>query len=173
MPVAYIGVGSNVSPEENIARALELLSEKAALTAISTFYRTAPFDRPGHPFYCNGAVAIETFDDPRTLKYGVLRGIEKRLGRVRGTDKSAPRTIDLDLLIYGDLLMDEEGLVIPDPDIIVRPFVAVPLGELADGLIVPGLNRTAGEIARGFGDHGMKTLNEFTEKLRRNISHGH
>jgi 2-amino-4-hydroxy-6-hydroxymethyldihydropteridine diphosphokinase len=172
MPTAYIGVGSNILPEKNIKRALAYLSQHERITGISTFYRTMPFDRPGDPPFYNGVVRIATAAGPRNLKFHVLRNIEKRLHRQRTKDKSAPRTIDLDLLVYEDMVMDDGELQIPDPGILERPFVAAPLYELAGDLILPGWDTPVRVIAERLKDQGMRPMHEYTKQLRRIIHNG-
>ncbi|MDD5628879.1 MAG: 2-amino-4-hydroxy-6-hydroxymethyldihydropteridine diphosphokinase [Elusimicrobia bacterium] len=137
MTAAYISLGSNLSPEANIPKALELLAKKVRLHGLSTFYRTEPVGPAGQPLFVNGVAAVRTELAPRALKFQVLRGIEAELGRRRGPDRYAPRPIDLDILIYGDLAVDEPDLVLPDPDLRTRPFLAAALRELAPGLAPP------------------------------------
>jgi 2-amino-4-hydroxy-6-hydroxymethyldihydropteridine diphosphokinase len=172
MPTAYIGVGSNILPEENIQRALSYLSRYERITGVSTFYLTTPFDRPGDPPFYNGVVRISTLAGPRDLKYHVLRNIEKRLHRRRTDDKSAPRTIDLDLLVYEDMVVNDDELQIPDPGILERPFVAKPLCELAGDLILPGWGTPVRDIAERLKDQGMRPMHEYTQQLRRIIHNG-
>lgn len=139
----YIAVGSNVEPETNILRALELL-EQAGLPvqASSTFYRTEPIDRPEQPWYRNGVWRVTTDVPARHLQFDVLRGIEAKLGRVRTDDTYAPRPLDLDVIIYGEKVLCEPDFAIPDPDIYTRPFLAGPLLELAPGLRLPDSGRS-------------------------------
>ncbi|OHD71404.1 MAG: 2-amino-4-hydroxy-6-hydroxymethyldihydropteridine diphosphokinase [Spirochaetes bacterium RBG_16_49_21] len=173
MPTAYIGVGSNIRPEKNIKKAVALLSRHAFITGISTFYQTKPFDRCGDPLYYNGVVRIKTAAHPLELKHHVLRSIEKKLGRRRTFDKSAPRSIDLDILVYDEVVMNDGELCIPDPAILERPFVAMPLYELAEELILPGWNRSMREIAEKLKDDDLRPMPEYTKQLRRIISNGY
>jgi dihydroneopterin aldolase/2-amino-4-hydroxy-6-hydroxymethyldihydropteridine diphosphokinase len=133
---AYVAVGSNIEPETNIVSALKLLRSEVEVTGISTFYRTRALNRPEQPDFLNGVLAIRTKIEPRELKYGVLRPIEEQLGRVRSEDKFAPRTIDLDIVLYGDRCVQDGDLHIPDPDI-RRSFVGIPVLELATEIILP------------------------------------
>ena len=134
--IAFIGVGSNVEPERNIVAALERLRDKAHVAGSSTFYRTEPIGRPDQPWFINGIWRIGTTLNPTQIRGELLRPIEEALGRRRCDDKFAPRTIDLDLLLYDDLVTD--GL--PHPDL-ARPFACVPVRELLDDArdIEPGL----------------------------------
>ncbi|MDI9431646.1 MAG: 2-amino-4-hydroxy-6-hydroxymethyldihydropteridine diphosphokinase [Planctomycetota bacterium] len=135
-PIAFVGVGSNVEPERNIVAALERLRDKTHVTGSSTFYRTEPIGRPDQPWFINGVWRIDTTLSPTQICGELLRPIEEALGRRRCDDKFAPRTIDLDLLLYDDLVID--GL--PHPDL-ARPFTCIPVRELLDEArdIAPGL----------------------------------
>ena len=144
---AYIAVGSNIDPETNIPRALELLAQHARITGVSTFYVTAALGRPEQPDYRNGVARVETDVSARALKYDVLRGIEHALGRVRTHDKYAAREIDLDVLLYGALVTREADLKIPDPELGARIFLAAPLFELAPALILPDTGVALAEFA--------------------------
>ncbi len=169
MVIAYIGVGSNIGPEKNIRRALCLLATQVTIDAISTFYRTEPVDRPGQPFFYNGVVRITTDIPPAGLKERVLRGIESRLDRRRTGDKFAPRTIDLDILLYGDRVIAGNGLSIPDPEIVRRPFLAFPLQELAPDLVLPDSGRRLNEVVGAMTAGGLEPLADFTRALKKEI----
>jgi dihydroneopterin aldolase/2-amino-4-hydroxy-6-hydroxymethyldihydropteridine diphosphokinase len=169
MSIAYIGIGSNIEPEQNILKALTQLSRHVIITGISTFYRTKPFDKPDQPLFYNGVVRIDTGIGPRDLKNHVLKKIEKELGRRRTAEKSASRTIDLDILVFDSKIINDRDILVPDPDILKRPFLAIPLCELNRDLVVPGLDRPVWEIAEQFRDYEMESLIEYTEKLRRMI----
>lgn len=165
MATTYLGIGSNVEPETNIPLALGMLSESVAVTGVSTFYLTQPLGGGGNePFY-NGVARVETDIPPRELKFDILRKIEDKLGRVRTKDRYAPRTIDLDIVLYGNLVTREPGLVLPDPDVVTRAFLTTPLLELDPELVLPGGLRLA-EIASSLPSNGMTELREFSEALR-------
>ena len=134
---AYIAVGSNIGPEKNVPAAIDLLREKVEVVAVSRFYRTKALHRPEQADYRNGVVAVRTSMTPRELRDEVLRPIEAALDRKRSVDKYAPRTMDLDLILFGDEVVRETGLTLPDDDLRARPFVAVPLLELAPELVLP------------------------------------
>jgi 2-amino-4-hydroxy-6-hydroxymethyldihydropteridine diphosphokinase len=127
--VAIIAVGANIEPGKNILAALRALQEKVHVTGCSTFYRTQPVGRPEQPRFINGAWRIETTLSALEVKTELLRGIEEQLGRRRMQDKFAPRTIDLDLVLYGDLVVNGNELSLPHPDL-KRAFVYVPVVEL-------------------------------------------
>jgi len=160
MPRVYIGVGSNIDPERNIPAALKMLGEAVRIVAISTFYKTSPIGSPNSPEFYNGVVAIDTDVLPRDLKFRVLRRIEEAVGRIRCDDKYAPRTIDLDILLYGDIIINEPDLIIPDPDIATREFLAVPLMEICPDMALPHLSTDS-----------MTALNQFTHELRLEIGY--
>jgi 2-amino-4-hydroxy-6-hydroxymethyldihydropteridine diphosphokinase len=134
---AFISVGSNIHPETNVPAALERLARQVELIGVSTFYWAEAMDRPDDSDYLNGVAAIRTVATPRALKYGILHPIEESLGRLHLDDQLGPRTIDLNLVLYGSLALDEPGLRLPSDDI-VRPFVAGPLIELAGDRKLPG-----------------------------------
>jgi 2-amino-4-hydroxy-6-hydroxymethyldihydropteridine diphosphokinase len=169
MARVFISVGSNIQPEANVRRALELLGQRVHVVGISTFYHTEPVGRPEHPQFVNGIVEIDTDIAPRELKDGVLERIEAQLDRRRTDDKYAPRTIDLDVIIYGDREVNSDDLVLPDPNIAHRAFLAIPLSELAPDLALPGSGVRIREIAERLRNHGMEPMLEYTELLRRGV----
>jgi 2-amino-4-hydroxy-6-hydroxymethyldihydropteridine diphosphokinase len=171
MPRVFIGVGSNIDPESSIPAALRTLGERVRIVGVSTFYRTPAVGCLDGPDFYNGVVEIETDIPPRELKFEVLRRVEDALGRVRGTDKNAPRPIDLDIAAYGDALIDEPDLVIPDPNIAKRAFLAVPLLELEPALTLPGANAKLADVVRSLDAGSMVALDEFTDRLRREIAY--
>jgi 2-amino-4-hydroxy-6-hydroxymethyldihydropteridine diphosphokinase len=142
MPTAFVGIGSNLEePERQIAAALEQLADEEGieLVAVSTLRETEPVGYLDQPSFLNGAAQIETELGPRELLERLL-AIESRLGRVRGKGpRFGPRTIDLDLLVYGDETVDEPGLTVPHPRLAERRFALEPLAELAPALEIPGL----------------------------------
>lgn len=162
----YVGVGSNIAPEKNIVLALDALRRATTVTGLSTFYWSTALERPAQPRFLNGVVRIETSVAPRHLKFDVLRRIEQDLARVRTDDRHAARTIDLDILLYGREIVSEPDLIIPDPDIALRPFLAVPLLDLDPGLILPGTaTRLSSQITPG-ASSGLEPAPAFTERLR-------
>ena len=166
---AYVAVGSNIEPERNIPRALQFLAEKATIDAVSTFYRTAPVGPSRQPPFLNGVCAVTTELSAQQLKFDVLRGIEDALGRVRTEDKYAPRTIDLDIALFGDLVVDTPNLHIPDPDILTRPFLAAPLLELAPHLKLPSTGEALRDIVQRQNADSMIPDKDFTEELKARI----
>lgn len=170
MARVFISVGSNIKPEDNVLRALKMLSRRTRITSISTFYLTEAEDRPDQPEFYNGVVEIKTDIPPTDLKRDVLRVIEEQLGRRRTEDRWAPRTIDLDILMYDDLVMDQADLIIPDPQIADRPFLSVPLYELAPDLKLPHSGLPLKDIAEMHRNHTMLPLSDYTEILRAELT---
>lgn len=169
MATAYIGIGSNIDPERNVRATIRLLRESTRIVNISTVYCTEPVGSPElEPFY-NGVVEIETDTSPRELKFAVLRNIEQTLGRTRSSDKYAPRTVDLDIIVYGDAVISEPDLIIPDPEIAARAFIAVPLFELAPDLLLPGSGLRLADVVKTLRTDSMVPLTEFTRALREEI----
>ncbi len=166
-----MSVGSNIEPEKNIRSSLRLLGERVTIRAISTVFRTEPVGPAGQPSFYNCVADVETGLAPIDLKRQVLRGIETALGRTRTADKYAPRTIDLDLILYDGIVMKSDDLVLPDPDILKRPFLAAMLRELAPDLAMPGTGEKISDAAAGFSPVKMKPLGRYTNLLRKEILH--
>ena len=162
----FLAVGSNIDPERHIRDALTHVKSLARVTGVSMFYRTHPLGPPGQPPFLNGVWRIETSTPAHKLKFDCLRSVEMELGRVRTADKYAPRTIDLDLILYGQAVIDEPGLKVPDPDICTRAFIAIPVLELAPDLVLPDVEERLASVTR-VGVAGMEPVKEFTERLRR------
>jgi len=140
---AFIGLGSNLGEREAMIRlALDDLARlpDTRLVRASSLYDTEPAGEVDQPNFLNAVAQIETELTARQLLWNLLL-IEKRLGRVR-TQKWGPRTIDLDLLLYGSLIVEEPDLVVPHPELTRRSFVLVPLVELDPLLVHPGTGDT-------------------------------
>jgi 2-amino-4-hydroxy-6-hydroxymethyldihydropteridine diphosphokinase len=140
MPLVYIGLGSNLGDREaTIRRALELLvaGGEIELERVSSLRETDPVGYTDQPRFLNGAAALRTELAPRALLER-LQDVERELGRDRSGPRFGPRTIDLDLLLYGAERIDEKGLEIPHPRLAERRFVLEPLAELDSTLEIPG-----------------------------------
>jgi 2-amino-4-hydroxy-6-hydroxymethyldihydropteridine diphosphokinase len=136
---AYIGLGANLGDrEKSLREAVERLAAEAGIdvVAVSSFRETDPVGYAEQPPFLNGAVALETELAPRELLARLLT-IERALGRERGGPRYGPRTIDLDLLLYGDETVDEPGLSVPHPRLAERRFALEPLVELDPDLALP------------------------------------
>ncbi|HSS45937.1 MAG TPA: 2-amino-4-hydroxy-6-hydroxymethyldihydropteridine diphosphokinase [Burkholderiales bacterium] len=141
---AYIALGSNLAnPLRQMHDAFEELARLAQsrLAARSSLYRSAPVSYLNQPDFINAVAGIETALEPHALLTALLE-IERRHGRVRDFD-NAPRTLDLDLLLYGDLIRHEHGLTLPHPRMHERAFVLQPLLEIAPDCVIPGIGRVA------------------------------
>jgi 2-amino-4-hydroxy-6-hydroxymethyldihydropteridine diphosphokinase len=140
MALVYIGLGANLGEREaTIRRALELLTAggDVEVEAVSSLRETDPVGYEDQPRFLNGAAALRTDLSPRALLER-MQEVELLLGRDRSGPRFGPRTIDLDLLLYGAKAIDEPDLQVPHPRLAERRFVLEPLAELDDGLEVPG-----------------------------------
>jgi 2-amino-4-hydroxy-6-hydroxymethyldihydropteridine diphosphokinase len=138
--LAYVGLGSNLGEREaTLRRALDLLDATpgVSVVGVSRFRETEPVGFLDQPRFLNGAAAVEAELPPRELLERLLE-IERELGRTRTGPRFGPRTIDLDLLIYGGEVVDEPGLTVPHPRLHERRFALEPLAELDPALVVPG-----------------------------------
>lgn len=168
METAYIALGSNIDPEKNILASLRLLVPEG-LKSVSAVYRTEPIGLPGQPYFYNCVAEVLTSRAPLDLKYEVLRPIESSLGRRRsGEDRYSPRQADLDLIIYDALEVNSRELVLPDPDIYTRPFLAIPLLELAPTLVFPE-GKKLKELADSLDRRGMEELKTYTVMIRKEL----
>jgi len=139
MPRAFIGLGANLGdPRRQIRAALAALEKIPAtrLTGQSSFYLSAPLGYTAQPDFVNAVAQIRTELAPRALLNALLE-IERSLGRSR-SHANAPRTLDLDLLLYDGTVIDEPGLRVPHPRMHTRAFVLAPLAEIAPGIDIPG-----------------------------------
>jgi 2-amino-4-hydroxy-6-hydroxymethyldihydropteridine diphosphokinase len=142
--IAFVALGSNLdAPREQVARGVLALGAmpQTRLLARSSLYRTAPVGFLEQPDFINAVVMMETALAPHALLDGLL-AIERRHGRVREF-QNAPRTLDLDVLLYGDLVLHERGLTLPHPRMHERAFVLLPLAEIAPDTVIPGQGRVA------------------------------
>ncbi len=145
--LAYIGIGSNLGDKlKNCRQAVEAIASdpRNRLVQCSPFYRTEPVGKRDQEWFINGVAAVETGMAPGEL-LDFLLSVENRMGRVR-KEKWGPRIIDLDILFYGDMIVDEKGLQIPHPRLRERRFVLVPLNDIATGLIHPVFRRTVSQL---------------------------
>jgi len=136
---AYVGLGSNLGDRKaTLLRALELLAAETgvAVTAVSGFRDTEPVGYADQPRFLNGVAAVDTELPARELLERLLR-VERSLGRRRDGPRFGPRTVDLDLLLYGDATIEEPGLSVPHPRLGERRFVLEPLAELDPSLTLP------------------------------------
>jgi 2-amino-4-hydroxy-6-hydroxymethyldihydropteridine diphosphokinase len=155
MAEVYVAAGSNVEPEQHLARALDELEQAFGNLAISPAYRNRAVGFEGADFI-NLVVGFETADPAAQVKQ-TLERVEALCGRPRGAPKWAPRTMDLDILMYDQVVSDAPGLLLPRPDLLRRAFMLKPLADLAPALEHPTQHRTIGELWAEFpsADHAL------------------
>jgi 2-amino-4-hydroxy-6-hydroxymethyldihydropteridine diphosphokinase len=151
--IVYVSLGSNIEPEKNLAEAVKLLRERCTVLAVSSVYRTPPQGDTQQADFLNMAVKLTTLLSAADFKRAVLDDIECRLKRQRDpANKNAPRTIDLDISLWGDQVFEygEKPWRVPDKDIVRFAHVALPLAELAPDYVHPLEHQTLAEIAARF-----------------------
>ena len=144
MTAVYVAAGSNVEPIANLRRALGVLAAHYPGLRASRAWRNRAVGFDGDDFV-NLAIGFDTADDVRTV-LGRLHEAEAACGRARHAPKWAPRSMDLDILLYGDLVRDEPGLVLPRPDLLRRAYMLGPMAELAPDLVHPVERATMAEL---------------------------
>ncbi len=153
MATAYIGLGSNLGDRMAMLRmAIQRLETLGRIARVSSLYETEPVGFLEQPSFLNAVVALDTTLAPADL-LGALLGIERDLGRMRSFP-NAPRTLDLDLLLVDDAILDTPELTLPHPRLHERAFVLAPLAEIAPELVHPGTGKTMQEILHTLPDQG-------------------
>ena len=143
--VTYLSLGSNVGDRAaNLREAIRRLGELGAVSKTSSFYETEPVEFAGQSWFLNCAVELDTERSAQQLMRGLL-DIERQMGRERDHPKG-PRKIDIDILMFGDAIIDEPGLRVPHPAMHQRRFVLAPLAEIDAEVIHPVLERSVGEL---------------------------
>lgn len=168
---AFIGVGSNIDPERNIVEALSILGSRVHFLALSSFYITAALQDRAQCDYLNGVVLVKCRCSPKSLKFDILRPIERGQGRVRSEDKYASRPIDLDLLVYGDVVIAEGELRIPDPDLRERIFLQVAMLDLVPDFVFPDTGEKLACMVREEDTRSLRRATEFTVGLKERFCH--
>lgn len=149
----FISLGSNIEKEKNMPLAVQMLGEICRIVAVSNVYETVPVGLLDQPNFFNAAVLIETDLCPVELKAEVLSILEERLGRLRTSDKNAPRTVDADMVLCNDEVFeyvhdDGRRRHVPDPDLLRFPHVAVPISELDSDMRHPETHELLTDLAQ-------------------------
>ena len=156
METAYIALGTNLPspaglPRQTLDAAIDRLAELGRLAAKSSYYSTDPVGYEDQPTFLNAAIALETPLDPQTLLDRLLE-IERSFGRDRAHGvPNGPRTLDLDLLLYGDYVLSTQALQLPHPRMAQRSFVLQPMAEIAPERIHPELHRSMSQLLKDLG----------------------
>lgn len=157
--IALIGLGGNLGDvRTRLDAAMEALATMAGITLVarSRFYRTPPWGNVDQPDFVNAAIAVETSLEAHQLLDAML-ATERAFGRTRDGERWGPRTLDLDLLAYGDAIIDDERLSVPHPRIRERAFVLLPLGDIAFDAVLPGMGRV-GDMLDAIDSTGCELL---------------
>jgi 2-amino-4-hydroxy-6-hydroxymethyldihydropteridine diphosphokinase len=144
--LAFISLGSNIEPEIHLPRAIIALAALGRVVEVSNVYQNPALSSSPQADFLNAAALLETDLQPLEIRR-ILRGIEAVLGRVRSEDKYAPRTIDLDLCLFGDLEIESENVTLPDPELLSRAYLAIPMAELAPDFPHPVTHEPLAKIA--------------------------
>jgi 2-amino-4-hydroxy-6-hydroxymethyldihydropteridine diphosphokinase len=158
LETAYLSLGSNLGDRAaNLRTGIDRLTALGKVTAISSFYETEPIEVTDQPWFVNCVVKVETVLTPQALLISLLE-IERQMGR-RRDGKKGPRTIDLDILLYGSSVIHTEGLTIPHPAMHQRRFVLEPLAEIAPAVRHPVLHKSACKLRDELTGQTVRSVN--------------
>lgn len=181
LPV-LIAFGANIDPLDNLVRGLGLLHRAIGIQMVSTVWKTIALADPERfldvgeePDYFNGVVQLRACAGdwhPLQLRQ-CLRDIEQQCGRIRGSGRYASRTLDLDIAIMGSTVFNAEGLILPDCDLLLRPFIALPCAQLAPDLVYPRRTQTLAQLAATFPEFSETMVpDHHASRMLASISHG-
>lgn len=144
----YLGLGSNVGKRrENLEKALGYIAQRMRVVAKSSVYETEPLGNTSQPRFLNMVCEVRTALTPESLLV-LAKGIEKKMGRMPNHPKDSPRTMDIDILFYGDQVLSDPDLIIPHPRLSKRAFVLIPMNEIAPDFIDPSTGKTISALLR-------------------------
>lgn len=166
---AFIALGSNIEPEYHLPEATRHLHSLGRMQAVSLAYQSKPIGDRKQSDFLNAALLLSVSEDPELLR-ALLREIEASLGRVRTEDKYASRTIDLDLVLLGDRV--DPKLHLPDPDILTREHMAIPLAELDANFCHPTTHEALGTIANRLRSDSLRANQDVSRQLSLILSEG-
>jgi 2-amino-4-hydroxy-6-hydroxymethyldihydropteridine diphosphokinase len=148
--LVFLSLGSNIDPEKNLPAAVRELSRHGRVAAVSHAWQSPAVGKSDQPDFLNATILLETSLSAEELKDVVIASIETLLGRVRSRDKFAPRPIDIDIMLFNRDILRLGSRCIPDPEVLERPFVAIPLAEIAPHYRHPETGETLAAIAARF-----------------------
>jgi 2-amino-4-hydroxy-6-hydroxymethyldihydropteridine diphosphokinase len=165
--LAYLSLGSNIEPAHNLPAAVALLAQFGRVQAVSGVWESPPLGFSDQPNFLNAAVILETDLSAQALREEAIATIETALGRVRTENKNAPRTIDIDIMLFNRDVSCVKQRHIPDPEVLERPFVAIPLAEIAPDYVHPETGQTLKDIARRFDaiSAGMRRRDDVAHRI--------
>ena len=150
--LVYLSLGSNLEPTLHLKNALAAIDHQFGLARISHIYETSPVGgKKGQPFFWNMVVAVDTNEKPGEIRQWISR-LEKKEGRLRTRDRYRSRTLDVDMLVWKNLIHKNKSYTLPHPDISAKAFVLFPLLEIAPNFVIPGTDKTMVELAHAFRD---------------------
>lgn len=160
--IVLLSIGSNIEPEHFLPEAVKLLARRVSIDRASRVFETLPIGEAPVASFLNAALAIHCDVGPEDLKFQVLRPLESDLGRVRTRNPDSPRTIDVDISLFGQRIIHEPvaQLEIPDPEILTQAHVAIPLADVAPDVTHPQRGLTMAEIASRLDHRGVRVRPE-------------